>query len=84
MGTSPLHNILQQRLLSVVGGQHGDLVGWVAQQAHVLVQRNHILCLCQVLEEVWYWHSLSSPLKVRRICRRAQTGLVICGRVMTW
>ena len=68
MRTSPLDHILQERLLPIVGGQHGDLLSWVAQQAHVLIQRDHILSLCQVLEEVWHWYSLSSPLKVWCIC----------------
>lgn len=68
MRTSPLNHILQERLLPVVGGQHGDLLSWVAQQAHVLIQCDHVLSLCQVLEEVRDWYSLSSPLKVWRVC----------------
>ena len=68
MCTSPFNHILQQRLLPIVGGQHGDLLSRVAQQAHVLVQCDHILSLCQVLEEVRHWYSLSSPLKVWRVC----------------
>lgn len=68
MRTSPFNHILEQRLLAIVGGEHGDLVSRVAQQAHVLIKGDHILSLCQVLEEVGHWYSLSSPLKVWCVC----------------
>ncbi len=73
--TPPLNHILEQGLLAIVGGEHGDLVCRVAKQAHVLVQRDHVLGLCQVLEEVRYRHSLPSALKVWCVCTYAQTDM---------
>lgn len=49
MGTAPLEHVAQQGLLPVVGGEHGDLVGGVAQQSHVLEDRHEVLGLAQVL-----------------------------------
>ena len=70
VGTPPLRHIPQQSLLAIVGSQHGDLVCWVADQAHVLIQGDHILCLCKVLEEIGHWSALPLPLEVWCICRQ--------------
>lgn len=47
---APLDDVAQQRLLAVVGGEDGDLVCGVAQQAHVLVDAYQVLSLAQVLQ----------------------------------
>ena len=36
--------------LSVVGGQHGDLLGRISEQPHVHEQSHHVLSLAQVLD----------------------------------
>ena len=48
-GTALVDDVPDQVLLPVVGGEHADAVGGVAQQAHVHEEGHRVLCLCQVL-----------------------------------
>lgn len=62
VGASLLHHILDELALPVVGGEDGDLEGWVAEEAHVLVDCNHVLRLSEVLVEEGRRGCLSMPL----------------------
>ena len=42
-------HVVQQVLLPIVGGEHCDALGRVAQYAHVRVHRRDVLCLSEVL-----------------------------------
>ena len=43
---------MDERLLTIVGGEDGDLVRGVAHQTHEAVQARHVLRLAQVLGKV--------------------------------
>ena len=48
-GAALVDDVPDQVLLAVVGGEHADAVGGVAQQAHVHEESHRVLCLRQVL-----------------------------------
>mmetsp|Transcript_1856 Transcript_1856/g.3796 ORF Transcript_1856/g.3796 Transcript_1856/m.3796 type:complete len:388 (-) Transcript_1856:774-1937(-) len=57
-------HVVEQCHLAVVGGEEGDLVGGVADEAHVHVHGDDVLGLGKVLEEVCRRLALAHPAQV--------------------
>mmetsp|Transcript_144 Transcript_144/g.310 ORF Transcript_144/g.310 Transcript_144/m.310 type:complete len:1317 (+) Transcript_144:450-4400(+) len=66
-GAALPHDVADQRLLPVVGGQDGDLVGGVAQQPHVHEEGNAVLSLPEVLVVVGLRRRLPNTVEVLHI-----------------
>jgi len=66
-GTPSDTHVLQQRLLTVVGGEDGDLVGGVAEQSHEHVDCNNVLSLSEVLVEERTGLTLSNTIEVGNV-----------------
>ena len=67
VGAASRADVAKQRLLPVVGGEDGDLVGGVADEAHVHVHGHHVLGFGQVLVEEGTGLALAHGVKVRHV-----------------
>eukprot|EP00983_Pelagomonas_calceolata_P090155 1157388-Pelagomonas_calceolata.AAC.2 len=90
-----LHHVPDEVLLSVVGGQDGDLFGRVAHETHEAEDGHHHLGLTQILGSVcegpacevnkWLWKQRGMDIDFN-LCghERAQQGSVWDARMLRW
>ena len=57
-------DVLDQVLLSIVGGDDTDLFGRVSKKTHVLIRGDDVFCLSTILVEKRFWTYFSDILEI--------------------